>query len=113
MFCYIHQKLYHAVNSNLGRRPKFGPKTPKFETPIFRFLRTHARRVLMAQSTRLFHTIFNRVNKALLTGRRKSQPCYHLLSGAFHKLSQTPVTTPKLFKIGCFTEITRQLSKQL
>ena len=48
---------------------KFGPtdqicaKTPKFETPILLFLRTHACRLLMAYPNCFFPQIFNQVKK--------------------------------------------------
>ena len=50
---------------------KFGPtsqiyaRTLKFETPIFLFLRTHARALLMAYFTSFFPPVFNRENEAL------------------------------------------------
>ena len=52
--------------------PQICAKTQKFKNPIFLFLLTHARGLLMAHPTCLFSPIFNWVNEAKL--RSPNQP---------------------------------------
>ena len=79
----------------------------------FLFSCTHAHGLLMAHSTRSFPPIFIRVNEASLRYRwKKIKSVFPSALWCIYKLSKTPVTTPKLSKIGCFPGITWQLSKK-
>ena len=64
----------------------------------------------MARSTHVFPPIVDRVNEPSLRFRwKKIKTVFTSALWCINELKQTPFTTPKLSKIGCFTGITQQL----